>query len=221
MQTLIIVSSVFILAAASVQSATVAFTNFNLTNTGAHGVRDAAGVMVADNTFGGMIGYFTISDAMVQTHFSNGDMISLATGFSQFGTNTFELNEEFDPGVFSEDHSSDTRASQNTVGSQNIYAVFFKGTSLNVATELFIAKLSSTFGIDPELGAPQFANVNMTPSSITSTLVGGTGANYDYGFGSGPLSTYQLSSVTAIPEPSRALLLLGSVVGLMMRRRRA
>jgi hypothetical protein len=208
------------LSSLSAYSATVAFTNFNLTNTGAHGVRDAMGVMVADSSFGGMIGYFTISDTQVQTHFANGNTTSLAAGFTQFGLNTFELNEEFDPGVFNEDHSFDTRASQNTVGSRNIYAVFFKGSSLSTASELFVAKLSSTFGIDPELGAPQFTNVNMIPSSIVSTLVGGAGASYDYGFGSGPLATYQLASVAAIPEPSRALLLLGGVVGLFLRRRR-
>ena len=168
-----------------------------------------------------MLGFFSITDSAIQSAFTAGNSATIAAGFTQFGLG-FEGNSLAD-GVFEAAVSGSTKEADNNYATQQLYSVFYKGASLATATELLIARLNTTIGLDDPSGFPIAEPVvSLRPSSST-LLVGATGAPNDYGFGSGPLASYQLAAVpvSGVPEPSRGLLLLAGLAGLVMRRRRA
>jgi len=209
----------FLVSSWSLRGATVTISNLSDLGNGAHGVRDASGVLVNDAVgFRGAMGYFTITDSQISSSFSGGDFAGIASGFQMFDpiAGFFTLNS-FAAGAFQSSETFDTKVSSNSFGGQPIYVVLFRGAALASATELLVAKLTDLFPTDPEIGAPLPSSTALRPSKVGSLVVGSVGATHDYGFGSGPLTSYQLA---AVPEPSRALLLLGGVAGLMMRRRR-
>lgn len=216
---LALTSAALLAIASSSHAASITFDNLGVD--AAYGVRTASGVLVNSSDYSGVLGTFTISDSAVTSFFTAGDVASISSGFSVFDpvSGTFSLNS-FGPGVFQTSESFTTTASANTFGGSSIYAILYNGASISAATELFIAKLASTFPTDPPVGAPLLGSASLTPSGIASILAGTTGASHDYGFGGGALPTYQLQSVSAVPEPSRVMLGLFGILGLAFRRRR-
>ncbi|MBL9145903.1 MAG: PEP-CTERM sorting domain-containing protein [Verrucomicrobiaceae bacterium] len=214
--------SVLLAVASVAPAATVTFDNLNGGGDAAYGVRDAAGTLISGSGFSGVMGRFTISDSTIQSNFASGNVAAISTGFSAFDPvgGTFAL-DSLAAGAFQTSESFDTKASTNTFGGSSIYAVFYKGASIATATELLIAKLSSAFPTDPEVGLALTGAASFSPSGITSLLVGTSGgAPHDYGIGGGALPTYGLSLVNAAPEPSRAMLAGLGLMGLVIRRRR-
>ena len=219
------VAALFILACSSINAATVTFDNFTPTVDNAQLILNAAGVAAPDSTYHGAIGKFTISDSAITTAFSaaDSDMAAISSGFLQFGT-SFGLLDAGN-GAFQASVSGDTKVASNTFGGSAIYAVFYKGATLAGATELLIAKLTSTLPTDPTVGAPLLASASLNSQSLApgGLLVGSVGAPMDAGFGGPSVSSFQMSAinVSGVPEPSRALLLGFGALGLMFRRRRA
>ena len=205
------------------RAATVTLDNFNATSDAGYGIRDASGVLVAGAGFKGMMGRFTISDSAVTTNFASGDIGTIASSFDGFNPTAagqFAL-DNYAAGLFQGSVDYDTKTASNTFGGSTIYAVLFKGASLATATEMFIAKLTSTFPTDPAVGLALTGAGSISPSGIASILVGSPSATTnDYGYGGGALPTYQMALVGAAPEPSRVLLAGLGVMGLVIRRRR-
>lgn len=213
-----------LLASQCAFSATVAISNVNSGGDAAYGVRDSSGVLVSGTNYKGVMGFFTVSDAAVTSAFAAGNTAAISSAFSAFDptSGSFAL-DTLAPGVFDASESFDTKASANAFGGSSIYTVLFKGADIATATELLIAKLTTAFPTDPEVGLPLLASASFTPSGISSVLVGTSGGTaHDYGLGGGALPTYGLSSVPAlVPEPSRVLFLALGCMGFLMRRRRA
>lgn len=210
------------LLAPGVQAATLTFGNVNDNSDGGYGVRGANGVLVTTASgYTGILGTFTISDSAVTSNFASGNVGAIASGFTAFDpvNGTFALDNFGGAGLFQTSESFDTRATSNGLGNASVYAVFYKGSSIATATELFVAKLNSTFPTDPAVGAPGFGSATLSASGVNSLLVGSAGAPNNYGFGAGVEPTYQLAAV-AVPEPSRTLALGVGVLGLLMRRSR-
>ncbi len=202
-----------------VHGATLTFDNLNANGDAAYGIRGNDGVLVTTaNGYTGVLGTFTISDSAVTSNFQAGNLAAIQSGFSAFDpvNGTFDL-DTFGPGAFQASESFDTRASSNALGGASIYAVFYKGSSIGSSTEIFIAKLNSLFPTDPDVGLALTGNASLTPTNVSSILVGTTGAPHDFGIGGGALPTYQLSGV---PEPSRALILGAGLFGLFAARNR-
>jgi len=211
------------LSAAGLNAATVTLDNFNTAGDAGYGIRDSAGVLVSGSSFKGMMGRFTISDSAVTSNFTAGDTAAIAAGFDGFNPTAagqFTL-DNYGSGLFQGSVDYDTKTTSNTFGGSTIYAVLFKGTSLATATELFIAKMTTTFPTDPLVGLAQTGAASIKPDGISSILVGNTSPlTNDYGFGGGALPTYQMALVGAAPEPSRAMLAGLGLMGLVIRRRR-
>lgn len=202
-----------------VQGATLTFDNIAASGDAAYGIRGDNGTLVTTaNGYTGVLGRFTIADSAVTNNFNNNNFAGIQAGFSAFDpvNGTFAL-DSFGPGAFQASESFDTKASSNTFGGSSIYAVFYKGSSIGTATEMFIAKLNSVFPTDPEVGLALTASTSLTPSNVSSILVGRTGAPHDFGLGGGALPTYQLS---AVPEPSRTMILGAGLFGLFAVRNR-
>lgn len=214
-------STTLLVLTASSFAATITFDNLSPSGNAAYGVRGASGALATSPGYSGVLGTFTISDSAVSSFFAAGNTASIAAGFSIFDpTNgTFSL-DSLASGAFQTSESFSTKASANTFGGSSIYAILYNGASVSAATELFIAKLNTTFPTDPEVGAALLGSASLTPTGIASILAGTTGAAHDYGFGGGSLSTYQLQSVSAVPEASRMMLGLFGMVALGLRRRR-
>ena len=203
-------------------AATVVFDNLTALGDGAYGIRDASGTLVSGSEFVGALGRFTITNSAISASFAANDFASIQTGLQQFDpvNGSFAL-DNFASGAFQASKDFDTKDSVNPgFGGSTVYAVFFRGSSISAATELFIAQLTSTFPTDPEVGAALTANVSLRPDTVANVVVGYANLTpFDYGFGSGPLSTFGMAQ--AIPEPSRALLLGLAGMLTLFRRRRA
>lgn len=98
---------------------------------------------------------------------------------------------------------------------RNIYlAIGFGGTSLATSTELFIYKFNTTFGT-ADSGTP--INLVLGNGNIGDTLFG-TEVNSPETSG-GSTARFRSAAITAIPEPSAALLGAIGALGLLRRRR--
>ena len=217
-------SVLFVACTSGLFGATVSLDNLDVSNNGAYAVRGAgatsASFITTADGYKGVMGRFTITDSAISSAFSSGDVAAINTGFSAFGS-TFAVDNLVD-GVFSTTQSADTKA-PSAFGGATIYTVLFKGASIGAATELLIAKMAAVFPTDPDGGGALSSDVFFRPSGgsgISSIIVGGNGADFDFGGGSGVQPTYQLALVGAAPEPSRVLLAGLGVMGLVIRRRR-
>ena len=94
----------------------------------------------------------------------------------------------------------------------NIYlAIGFGGTSLATSTELFIYKFNTTFGT-ADSGAP--INLVLGAGDIGTTLHGTEVTTPETANG-----RFRTAAITAVPEPSAALLGALGALGLLRRRR--
>lgn len=208
-------------SATQAKSATIQFQNLTLDGGGAFGIRDANGVLVEGSNFRGAMGYFTVSNLDIISNFGLNNLAAIGNAFQQFdpAEGSFPLND-FGPGTFQASETFNTAASPtNSFGGRVIYAVLYKGTSVATASELFIAQLNAQFPTDPDVGFNLPMTVLLSPSSITDLLIGTSGGpSHDYNFGGGALPTFGL--VAAVPEPTRAGLLVLGILGVCLRRRR-
>jgi hypothetical protein len=217
---IVIIATIACFFANQAQCATIAFGNANDDGDAAFGIRDANGVLVSGSGFQGAMGYFTISNSAISSSFAGNDLAGIGSAFAQFDPvgGTFALGADF-PGFFQTSEIFDTRASVNSFGGRAIYAVLYKGTSIATASELFIAQLNAQFPTDPSIGLPADLNISLSPTSIANLLIGTSGGpSHDYSLGGGALPTFGL--VAAVPEPTRAGLLVLGILGVCLRRRR-
>jgi len=94
----------------------------------------------------------------------------------------------------------------------NIYlAIGFGGVSLATSTELFIYKFNATFGI-ADSGTP--ISLTLGNGDIGTTLLG-----TEVGTPESSAGRFRSTAITAVPEPSAALLGALGALGLLRRRR--
>jgi hypothetical protein len=202
------------------QCATIVFGNANDDGDAAFGIRDANGVLVSGSGFQGAMGYFTISNSAISSSFAGNDLAAIGSAFAQFDPvgGSFALGADF-PGFFQTSEIFDTRASVNSFGGRAIYAVLYKGTSIATASELLIAQLNAQFPTDPVIGFDPPVTVLLSPATVNNLVIGTSGGpSHDYSLGGGALPTFGL--VAAVPEPTRAGLLVLGLMGACLRRRR-
>lgn len=179
--------------------------------TGAHAIATATFELFdnSDASFSndgfGIIGRMTISNALISSYFTAGDMTSIQNAFVPFAS-PFTLDGTGLSGAFLETRSADTRASQNAFGGSAIYFWVYRGSSIAGASEHLIVQFDATFPTDPETGSALQGSAALWPAEVAAVLVGGFG-NYahDYDAGSGPLPGYSTSAPA--PEPASASLL--------------
>ncbi len=209
------------LSVAAAGAATITIDNLNAVGDGAFGLADNSGTLLTTATGRVIIGRMTMSDASITNNFNLGNIADIWAAFQPFDT-AFDP-DSLAPGAFQLDRIADTRASQNALGGTAIYVWAWNNTSATPvsAAQSLIAHLPDVFPTDPELpGSPLTTVAHLR--SPAALVVGAVGTAYDYGLGSGPLPTYQLSAAGAgaAPEPSRAALALIGACLVFFRRHR-
>jgi hypothetical protein len=213
-----IASSIAIIAFAGVsQAATINISVEALSD----GIASFGGTALPSGTNIG-VGFFTVDGTPSGTVLSDIDIANLATGsaldaaFVEFGAGEFEVGA----GAGLDGAVSDQFAGDNAgFNGKTIYAYFNTGTELGVFKNLVganaltfpsgadITSDSATFGFDRANRLPDAAIIigSFDAGNVNSNLGGG--------------GSFELAQ--AVPEPSSALLLFGSVALMITRRRRA
>lgn len=133
-----------------------------------------------------------------------GTSANYAGGSTTYGGTTYDLS------------SGATNNVANDIAGSNIYMWVLNNAALASATEQAI--FASTYAwTDTDVAPSNDSSFDMTPSALTA-LVGQVGTGADIGAGA---ASHRLSAIGAVPEPSRALLVLLGIGGLFLRRRRA
>ena len=204
-----------LLAAASLNGATITVATQPLDFTSFSPVVNASGGLVADGSGFVAIGVTTLSDVQIGNIGSDyAALTAFQSDFVQFGSSsTFGGAGVFnEPSLFSFGTSAST-AGVNPFSGNPILLVVGNGASLAASTELFIYEFGTNYGTD----APLFtADVNTTQAG--TVLFGSTEAGIALP-NAGTHNGFQMGAVAPVPEPSTTLIGILGVLGLIRRRR--
>jgi hypothetical protein len=208
-----------------------------------------AATLVADNYSNGLtlsdgvtamstgtlrFGYFTISDAAVLANagnvsFLDANFVSVldySGAINSIGTDGFFANDTLGSSAIYAGGSTvydgvvydgSAGATTNVVGDiagNSIYLWALNGSLLS-ATQQGIFATTYTW-TDSDTAGSNDSSFDMVGANLTA-IVGGEANGADIGGGA---PSHTLADIGAVPEPSRALLLVGGLAGMMLRRRR-
>jgi hypothetical protein len=210
-----------------------------------------AATLVGDNTSNGLtlsdgvtamstgtlrFGYFTISDAAILANANNVSfldsnfvsVVDYSGAINTFSTDGFFANDTlgssavyaggstvYDGVVFDGSAGSTTNVLGDIAGN-NIYLWALNDTVFGNATQHGIYGTTFTWTDSDVVGGTD-SFFDMASANITA-IVGGEANGADIGAGA---PSHTLANIGVVPEPSRALLLLGGLLGMFFRRRRA
>lgn len=200
-----------LLALAGISNAAVTLTAVSFTN----GVSDSSGAGLAANS---IIRYgFFNSDADVTSNIGN--IAALETAFIEVASQTDAGSPGF-PGFFQHNLNIDDSASFESVNyntgivGKNIYAWVSNNTVPANATDIGIFRTNELW---QDSSNPNMSFTLQTDAAGFTPLIGGTSGPVLF---AGNPASIQLTSIAAIPEPSRAMLGLIGLGALVFRRRR-
>lgn len=183
--------------------------NTNNADDAAYGIFDQGGTLLplaGDATI--RFGISSLTNSEITTAYASGDLTTIDSSFTNFGS-TFGL--VFADGVFQSD--------------QNGITTSFDGQSmvLWLSSELTFTSNSAQYLIyrfDENFGAEPFSSSALLGTTSGTLLVGQFGNfSHDYGFGGGSLPGF--NTVSVVPEPGQAALVLAfSILGIVYFRRK-
>lgn len=197
-----------VLAHPSARALTLTFNNYNSGATAVHGIadKDAVRIAAADSAAGVIGTMKTLTDEQIDEAVAAGDLAALNADFQPFDSvsGPFSLAAFGTSGVIESALSEDTRASAtNSLGGKAIYVWLYKGNSRTAATEIFLARLDSTFGTDLEDDVPLSGLVrSLRPANVARYYAGFSGPEtHDYSLGGGAATLFKMEAVNV---PNRA-----------------
>lgn len=163
------------------------------------------------------LGYFTVSDAQVQTYAAAGDKTNLDSVFQEFASSTVGAGYGTD-GIWGDSAVNANPAFTN----EQIYYWTLNGATLAAATQwgIFTNPTAPAWVFPSDSPLPGVTNTDLgeVPQNGTGLIVGSFGGGPDANF-SAPL--YQMTEIAAVPEPSTvAFGVLAGVVALCSLKRR-
>jgi hypothetical protein len=189
-------------------------TGYNYIDEFSNPIVDSSGVAIPGDTGYVALGYFNVSDAVLQTYttstsindaFVVGTSAVFGAGFGLAGTGLYSLTGS---------------PSSTSFDGKTLYTLMCNASTINASTQFLIIKSTVTILADPA-ATPDAVVKNGAPGNIASVLVGNYSTfSVDLGIGGGSIPAYSmLGGFTPIPEPSAAILSMLGALGLVRRRR--